>query len=234
MGGTMNYRIRNWHEFQHFKDRMPPWIKLHKRILDQRDINVISDRSFRVLIGLWLLASEDKKMQGGLPEIADISFRLRMPERDLLKALQELTHFLECDDINAISTRYQVDEPETETETYTETEGETETKTRVRAKASANTTDNFTAFWQAYPRRVAKGAAQTAWKKMNCDKIPLQTFLDAIDRAKRSAQWKKDNGQFIPHPATWLNQRRWEDEPEAAKDIYGKDVENDADYDPFG
>jgi hypothetical protein len=46
----------------------------------------------------------------------------------------------------------------------------------------------------------------------------LQTLLTALDKQKKSTQWKKDNGQFIPHPATWLNGKRWEDqlEPDAA------------------
>ncbi|MBO5837238.1 MAG: hypothetical protein J6Q92_05025 [Oscillospiraceae bacterium] len=42
--------------------------------------------------------------------------------------------------------------------------------------------------------------------------VPLDTLLSAIDRQKKSAQWTKDNGQFIPYPATWLNGKRWEDQ----------------------
>ena len=37
-------------------------------------------------------------------------------------------------------------------------------------------------------------------------------MLEAIEKHKASSQWQKDGGQFIPHPATWLNQERWEDE----------------------
>lgn len=37
-------------------------------------------------------------------------------------------------------------------------------------------------------------------------------MLNAIEIAKQSMQWNKDNGQYIPNPATWLNQKRWEDE----------------------
>ena len=105
-------RIKNWKEFQHFKDRNPPWIKLHKNILEKRDINMISDRYFRVLIGLWLLASEDKNLEGNLPEIEDISFRLRIPENEIEESLQGLSDFLIFDDITVISERYQDDEPE--------------------------------------------------------------------------------------------------------------------------
>lgn len=36
----------------------------------------------------------------------------------------------------------------------------------------------------------------------------------ALERQKRSRDWTKEGGQFVPYPATWLNQRRWEDEDE--------------------
>jgi len=117
---TVKFKIRNWGNFQHFKDRRPPWIKLHRDILEQRDISVISDRSFRILIGLWLLASEDEAMEGCLPCIEDIAFRLRFSENEINKSIQELDRFIVSEDIKVISTRYQSDSPETETETETD------------------------------------------------------------------------------------------------------------------
>ena len=124
----MPYRIKGWSEFQQFKDRCPPWIRLYRKILDNRDINAISDRSFRVLIGLWLLASEDKDKIGKLPCVDDIAFRLRMDKDIIEKELRLLEPFLICDDIKMISRRYHVDVPETETETETKTKAETETR----------------------------------------------------------------------------------------------------------
>ncbi len=70
----------------------------------------------------------------------------------------------------------------------------------------------FGVFWEAYPRKAAKIAAEKAWLKLNADNGTLQKILAAIAAFKESAEWKKDNGQFIPYPATWLNNRRWEDE----------------------
>lgn len=110
-------KIKNWDKFQHFKDRRPPWIKLHRDILEHRDINSISDGSFRVLVGMWLLASEDKNMGGELPPVEDIAFRLRVEKTKIIKALKELDAFLIQDDINAISSDHQDDDPERETET---------------------------------------------------------------------------------------------------------------------
>ena len=68
----------------------------------------------------------------------------------------------------------------------------------------------FDAFWSAYPKKVGKGAAEKSFSKLSTALLPQ--MLSAIDAQKQSDQWKKDGGQFIPNPATWLNQRRWEDE----------------------
>lgn len=69
--------------------------------------------------------------------------------------------------------------------------------------------DEFSQFWKSYPKKVGKGAAEKAWQK---HKPNLAVVLEAIEAHKKTDQWSKDNGQFIPHPATWLNQKRWEDE----------------------
>ena len=119
------YKVKDWSKFQHFKDRCPPWIKLYRDTLDQRDINLLSDGAFRVLIGLWLLASEDTAKSGQLPSVEDMAFRLRKPKSFVEKALEELNNFVIQNDISVISSGYQLDAPETETET--ETEGETKT-----------------------------------------------------------------------------------------------------------
>ena len=71
----------------------------------------------------------------------------------------------------------------------------------------------FDRFWGEYPRKEAKPKARIAFEKIDPDETTLQAMLEAIQKWKDSAQWKEDGGKYIPHPATWLNQRRWEDEP---------------------
>lgn len=73
----------------------------------------------------------------------------------------------------------------------------------------------FEDFWSAYPRKVSKPQAQKAWRKLNPDTQALSAILAGLERDRRSDQWLRDGGQFIPHPATWLNGRRWEDETAA-------------------
>jgi hypothetical protein len=91
------YRIKNWHEFQHFKDRNPLWIKLYRKILDQRDIMTLSAEYFRLLVCLWLLASEDKDKQGRLPSLEDMAWRLKMEPSSLYDAISHLDNFVISD-----------------------------------------------------------------------------------------------------------------------------------------
>lgn len=95
-----------------------------------------------------------------------------------------------------------------------------------------NAREAFETFWKAYPRKAGnKSKAFDAFRKAD---VSLDTMLSAIERQKRSAQWSKDGGAFIPHPATWLNGKRWNDElpldtsiPKGASGILG-DAEMEA------
>ena len=78
----------------------------------------------------------------------------------------------------------------------------------------------FLSFWETYPKKVGKGAAWRVWEKIRGLDVGL--VLTAVARQKTSQQWVKDDGQFIPHPATWLNQRRWEDEETIKSNNFSK------------
>ena len=70
----------------------------------------------------------------------------------------------------------------------------------------------FAEFWSAYPLKKAKATAEKAWAKLKPSADLQASILSAIAAHKLSADWQRDGGQYIPHPTTWLNQRRWEDE----------------------
>ena len=70
----------------------------------------------------------------------------------------------------------------------------------------------FDQFWQAYPKRVAKKPARRAWDKLHVDNDLLAKILAALAWQKRTDDWQRDGGRYIPNPATWLNGGRWEDE----------------------
>lgn len=80
-----------------------------------------------------------------------------------------------------------------------------------------NAVADFKTFWQAYPKKIGKGNAEKAWNKLHPDSALLVAMLDALEWQKQTSQWQKESGQFIPHPATWLNGHRWQDEQTATK-----------------
>ena len=71
--------------------------------------------------------------------------------------------------------------------------------------------DGFDEFWALYPKKVGKIAAKKAFQKAR-KTTSLETLLAAVRAQKCGSRWSKDNGDFIPNPATWLNQGRWEDQ----------------------
>ncbi len=84
-----------------------------------------------------------------------------------------------------------------------------EEKRRNNPKAPSG---DFELFWNAYPKKVGKDAAAKAFDKRKPDAALLAQMLAAVERQRGSEAWRKDGGQFIPNPATWLNQGRWMDE----------------------
>lgn len=74
----------------------------------------------------------------------------------------------------------------------------------------------FQSFWEAYPKKKAKGDALKAFNKLNPDDGLMEKMLSALEWQKKSFDWTKDGGQYIPLPASWIRGMRWEDEPETA------------------
>lgn len=89
-----------------------------------------------------------------------------------------------------------------------ERRGEENTKNTTVAHAPDD--GDFEYFWKAYPKRVGKAKALAAWKRAK--RPALESVLSRLDAIKASDQWRKDGGQFIPHPATWINRGGWDDE----------------------
>lgn len=92
----------------------------------------------------------------------------------------------------------------------------TEHKTR-KPFSSKIQEQNFDRFWSEYPRKMKKGDAEKVWVEVKPDQELVDTIMSALDVAKKSHDWTKDGGQYIPYPATWLRAKGWEDEH---KDIH--------------
>lgn len=77
--------------------------------------------------------------------------------------------------------------------------------------------DSFQDFWNAYPRKEGKGKCEEWWKRNKPPPPLLAQMLATIEKWKGSSKWKEEGGKYIPMPATWLHQKRWEDELKATE-----------------
>ena len=183
---------KNWASHQHYKNRLPPWIKLHRELLNDRSFMCLPLASKAIAPLLWLLASESEtgEFSGNIQEL---SFRLRMTEKEIVDGLKPLINngfFVDASGV--LADCLQLATPETERERETETEKKP---------------DSFDLFWTAYPRKTAKGNAENSWKKIKPDEKLVADIIAAI--AKQKITWT--DPKYIPHPATWLNGKRWLD-----------------------
>ncbi|WP_028573194.1 hypothetical protein [Desulfonatronum lacustre] len=70
----------------------------------------------------------------------------------------------------------------------------------------------FVRFWDAYPRKLKKAEALKAWQRA-MRKPPIDYILEQLEKWKASGDWTKEGGRYVPHPTTWINGERWNDEP---------------------
>lgn len=87
--------------------------------------------------------------------------------------------------------------------------GNNATNVKGDVKVDVDVDTLFAEFWKEYPKKSAKSEAQKAFKKVATE---YESLMAGLLLHKNTDDWKKENGKFIPYPATWLNQRRWEDE----------------------
>lgn len=85
-----------------------------------------------------------------------------------------------------------------------------EKKSQVISKSESD----FNEFWLAYPRKVGKDAALKAWRKC---KPKINDVLNTLRWQIESDDWQKQDGQFVPNPATYINQGRWQDQKREAR-----------------
>jgi hypothetical protein len=178
-----------------------PWIKLHKSLLDDRKFMCLPDDSKWLAIQLWLLASEgDEKGQIDC-DMEDLAFRTRKNLRSLEGQLNLL---IEKGFIENASTMLADCKQEASLDKIRE-----DNNISANAVASASASDGFVDFWEKYPRKKDKKAAQRAWSKLSkkSRELALSDILTRFDG--------KDVN-YLPYPATYLNGARWEDEPDGS------------------
>lgn len=84
-------------------------------------------------------------------------------------------------------------------------------KDRLGKDRLDNTCADFETFWDAYPKKKSKGTARKAFTKA-LQKTSFDTIMNALYKMRDTKEWTKDDGQYVPYPATWLNGEGWDDE----------------------
>lgn len=155
-------------------------------------------------------------MIGNLKDFDDL------PETPLLERFSSNTTYLSSSlaetFTQTLAKRYPQRSPKRSPSQEQEQEQEQESPRPPKGESASHSLNghksSFEIFWRAYPKKRGKGPAEKAWAKIKPDDMLLGTMLAKIDQAKQTSQWTKDRGEFIPHPATWLNAKGWEDEYE--------------------
>jgi len=214
---------KNWIEFQHYRNRRPPWIKLHRALLDDSNYMRLPTASRAIAPLLWLLASEsdDGEFDGSIEEL---SFRLRRPEdeiRDGLAPLLDAEFFLDASTMLAACMQHASSEGE---ERERRGEGEfvatapalAPPKPSKKKQPPATYPEDFETFWAVYGRRGQKPQAFAQWKKLEPDRELAETIVAAAMEWNARHDGVDEKGQdlrqFQPHPFRWLRDRRWEDD----------------------
>jgi hypothetical protein len=83
---------------------------------------------------------------------------------------------------------------------------------QTRSKELKKTNTLFEDFWKAYPKKRSKGDASKAWAKLEPANGLYEAIMEKLALLKESHEWRKDSGQYVPYPATWLRAEGWLDE----------------------
>ena len=163
----MQLQPKNWDVFQHYKDRCPPWIKLHRDLLNNRDYICLPLASKALAPLLWLLASESKD---GVFDASteELVFRLRMTESEVIDGVKPLIDkgfFVIASGV--LAERKQVAIPEREGETETETEKETKREKKATVVAHPLTVDQQVwSDWLQIRKAKKLPMTETAWSQI--------------------------------------------------------------------
>lgn len=187
---------KNWQEFQHYKDRKPAWIKLHRSLLDDYEFSRLPVASRALAPLLWLLASEYE--DGIIPcTEEELAFRFRMPLKELKVALSPL---IECGFFCGASS------PLADCKQDASLEKERE----AQVKKEKNLVDlEFEKFKQAYPKRKGSQGwpmAQKHFEKADC---PAADLIAAASRFAETIPKDSRETSYVPMAETWMRKKCW-------------------------
>ena len=189
-------QVKGWKDHQHYKNRRPPWIKLHRSLLDDYDFHCLPFASRALAPMLWLLASENEGVVDCSPEF--LSFRLRMDKAEARDAVKPLISngwlIPEQGDSKALATCEQGACLETEGETEKEEE-----KSRKPLSSSASEPDRVRQVfehWQVvmdHPKAKLDDKRRAKIKKRLSDGYTVRDLCAAVDGCRRSPHHMGEN-----------------------------------------
>lgn len=170
-----------------------------------------------------------------LSEMAAIAFELIKPNLDASRKKAESgklggTKKQSKSTFETKRKQNEASEKQEQAESKKENKKEKEGENKIENKKKSYDADGFAAFWAAYPKKAGKADALKAWNKLKPDIVLQAKMGEALTAQKKSPQWTKNNGQYIPMPSTWLNGKRWEDEVQTQTQ---PNIPTDADYAPL-
>ena len=196
-------KVRNWDKWQSTRKGVNMnWIKVHRRVLMDPDFIMLSDAEKWHLVGIWMVAADRNGIVNDDPKVLKRVLNLD-EEPDLEK-------FLSLQLLEKTGKRRRKKNVEITPECRPKNALE---KRREETPVVPLPGDKFEQFWRAYPNPKSRGRAEKAFAKLDMTAELFAEILAAIEFAKTQPGWKKDGGQFIPHPATWLNGQCWKDRP---------------------
>lgn len=200
-------RVKNFNSMQHYHDEKrghnPPWIKLYNSILDDYSFTQLDDAQKYHVLAMSLLASRTKN---NIPFDANwIAGKISATSPVNLETLTSSTLIELFDDSTQNDSHASINRRE---------ESRTEKKRKEENIPPTPKAEppGFSRFWQTWPshcRKAARSECLRKWHRHGCEAITEQV-ISAVERCKASRDWQKANGEFIPAPLTWLNQRRWD------------------------
>ena len=177
----------------------------------------LSNEEFGKLTRAILLYSETGELTSGFSDLGEMAYefitdvikRAQKRADEGRKAANKRWNNSQPNN-DLIGSQYQPNTINTNTNINTNIITNTNKDTPPTPSKSGN--DRFDTFWQAYPKKIGKAYAKKCFDKLKPSAELTERMIKAIEEQKRSLEWKRDNGQYIPNPSTWLNQGRWDDE----------------------
>ena len=200
------------------------WFRFYHRVAHDPKVQTLPAELFKAWVNILCLSSESSD-RWTVPNIEHLSFHLRMENGAVHRVLEALSKRGLLDLIEGHHVIHDWDYWQADSDSAAERMREYRRRKKESLRNGDVTVtdrkidrkidicpDEFNSFWSIYPRKEAKTDALRAWGKL-APSPDLQTaILSHIEQRKKSFDWMKEGGKYIPLPATFLNGRRWEDE----------------------